>query len=446
MALLFNIFSRKVEASMLALDHAVENGFGAPPFVEKNGKLDVALFGDLGEKTSDIRSIFTDLDGRLTHVGALAGDIMDLRQKFGYFLKLYHDLALLNVTLGREKERLETELRGTAQHAAQLDEDYGRLRTSADEGQVKLDKALANIDVYEQNVQLLGVAKRELETKLDLAQAALVAAADEEAVLRRECEALKIRIDGDVQRIDDLSERYQGSFEEATSLRERYQALEDELRLKDEHFASMKDENVKLAHDAHQLGNEKAHLEKLVNDSRAETSANFDRYQKEARLRDEQFADLKNELKAVQSREHMLQKVSTDLKSENEKLARELRDALELNRQNEVQITRYEAKVSRLAADGEAAQTARKQLDQARLAMISRVEALTQALRAGEVDIRRLENEVSTLSQRNLDIETSYAGSLDQLSLRIHELEGQLEHQVNENAYLSSKFPKGSGI
>jgi len=446
MARLLSIFSRKFDSAVLALNYDGENEQGAIPFIEKNGKLDAALFGDLGEKTSDIRSIFTDLDGRLAHVAALAGDITDLRQKFGYFLKLYHDLALLNVSLGREKERLETEGQAIGQRAAQLEEDYERLRATSDDSQVRLDKALANIEAYEQNVQLLGVAKRELEAKLDQAQTALIAAADEEAVLRRECDALKARIDGDELRIDELSERYQDSFEEATSLRERCQALEDELRLKEGQLASMKDENVKLAHEAHQLGKEKIYLEKLVNDGRAEMSASFDRHQKEIRLRDEQSSELKNELKLVQASEHVLQKVNVDLKSENEKLSRELRDITETNRQNEVQIARYEAKVTRLAADGEAAQVARKQLDQARLAMVSRVEALTQALRASEVDIRRLENEVSTLSQKNLDIETSYAASLDQLSLRIHELEGQLEHQVNENAYLSSKFSKDGTI
>ncbi len=49
--------------------------------------------------------------------------------------------------------------------------------------------------------------------------------------------------------------------------------------------------------------------------------------------------------------------------------------------------------------------------------MVSRVEALTQALRAGEVDIRRLENEVSSMTQKNQDSEASHQASIEQLKL-----------------------------
>lgn len=446
MARLFSIFARKVENSDFLLNDVGDSALEASAFVEKNGKLDAALFGDLGEKTSDIKLIFSDLDNRLEHVEALTSDISHLRQKFGHFLKLYRDLALLNVSLGREKGRLETEAHVMSQRNGQIDEEVQRLRIACDDSQVKLEKAVANIEVYEQNTQLLAVAKRELEVKLHEAQVALAVAADEEGVLRRESNALKDRIVGDEQRIADLSEKYQASFEQATSLRERYQALEAELRAKGESFAALKDENVRLAHDVEQFSKDNAHLEKMVNDSRAEMSAAFERYQKDVRTREEQISDLKGELQTSRSQETMLQKSQIELKAEHERLSKELRDASELNRRHEVQITRCEAKISRLTADGEAALVARNQLDQARLAMVSRVEALTQALRAGEVDIRRLENEVSSMTQKNQDSEASHQASIEQLKLRVHELEGQLEHQMNENAYLTSKVTAGGDI
>ncbi|HWJ69184.1 MAG TPA: hypothetical protein VNS79_03945 [Sphingobium sp.] len=413
-------------------------------FVEKDGRLNAALFGDLGERTGNIRDIFGDLDGRLAHVNALAADITDLRRTFDHFLRQYHDLALLNVTLGRDKERLEAELQGLELHCSQVEEDHQALRASYDDGEMKLEKALANIESYEQNVQLLGVAKRELEEKLQEAQTALAAAADEETVLRQECAALKLTVAHDEQRIDSLSGKYQDSFEKATSLGERCDVLDSELRQKDEQLAGARDENARLVHETHQVEKEKAHLDKLVSDSRTELTASFERYQKDVRLKDEQLGVLNNELKSVHAREHMLQKVNADLKSENEKFAKDLREALEANRRNEVQMSRYEAKVGRLTVDGEAALNARKQLDQARLAMVARIDALSQSLRVSEVDIRRLENEASTLTQRNQDMEVSYAASIEQLTQRIHELEGQLEHQMNENAYIASKFSRGN--
>jgi chromosome segregation ATPase len=446
MARLFSIFARKAESSDFLLENAGDHGLEEGSLVERNGKLDPALFGDLGQKSGDIKAIFADLDSRLVHIDALTGDIANLRQTFGHFLRLYRDLALLNVSLGREKKRLEDDLSALNQHSAQADEELMRLRVTCDDSQSKLEKALGNIEVYEQNMQLLAVAKRELEGRLEEAQTALAAAADEEGVLRRESDALKARILGDSERIRDLSEKYQRCFEEATTLRERCLVLEGEHRAKDETLALLKDENVKLAHEVEQYGKDNANLEKLVNDGRAEMSAAFDRYQKDIRVREDQIGSLKNELKGARSQEHTLQKVNADLKAESEKIAKDLREALEINRQNEVQITRYETKISRLASDGEAALVARNQLDQARLAMVSRVEALSQALRTCEVDIRRLENEVSGLTQKNQDLEASKAASLEQLTLRIHELEGQLEHQMNENAYLTSRFAGRDGI
>ncbi len=442
MARLFNIFAKKAPPSVVAWNPAGENMLGVVSFIEKDGRLDSSIFGDLGEKTGGIRGIFTDLDSRLVHVAALAGDITDLRRTFDYFLKQYHDLALLNVSLGREKERLEGEVHRLSDHSARLEEDYAGLRASFDDSQVKLEKALTNAEANEQSIQILGVAKRELEERLQETQSALAIAGDEDIVLRRECEALKIRIASDEHRISDLSERYQDSFEQATSFGERCEALEGELRIKSEQLAAAQDGNARLAHDVLQFEKEKVNLEKLVSDSRAEMSGNFERYQRDIRARDEQLGDLKNELKSVRSKEQMLLKVNADLKSDNERIGRELREAQEINRRHEVEITRYEAKVSRLATDLEAAQNARKQLDQARLAMAGRVDALSQSLRIGEVDNRRLENEVASLVQRNQDMEASHAVSLEQLNLRIHELEGQLEHQMNENAYLSSTFEK----
>ena len=65
MARLFSIFARKVENSDFLLNDVGDSALEASAFVEKNGKLDAALFGDLGEKTSDIKLIFSDLDNRL---------------------------------------------------------------------------------------------------------------------------------------------------------------------------------------------------------------------------------------------------------------------------------------------------------------------------------------------------------------------------------------------
>ena len=444
MARLFGIFARRVDGSDFLPIPLDEGTAGSASFIERNGRLDSALFGDLGEKTSDIKGIFSDIDSRLLHVETLTADISELRHKFGHFLKLYRDLALLNVALGREKERLESDLLSVSESAAQTQDEAQRLRLACDENGVKLEKAHSAIEAYEQNVQLLGVAKRELENKLQEANSALGALGDEESVLRRECDALKARIYGDEQRIRDLSEKYQSSFEQATSLRERCQVLEGELRTKGESFAAQREENVRLAHEVERLGKDNGGLEKLVSESRAEMSAAFDRYQKEVRTKEEQLGELKNQLKTARSEEQTFQKINGDLKSENETLAKDLRAALETSRQNEVQITRCEARISRLAAEVDTALAARSQLDQARLAMVSRVEALTQAVRAGEVDIKRLENEVASLTQANQDLKSGYSVSIEQLNLRTRELEGQLEHQTNENAYLASKFARGN--
>jgi chromosome segregation protein len=439
MARLFGIFARKVDAPHYLSEAEEDDAAGNSGLLERGARPDSTLFGDLGEKTGDIKAIFSDIDGRLHHVETLASDISELRQKFSHFLRLYRDLALLNVSLGREKERLSGELQGSTDQATRAQQEAHALRQLCDDSAVKLEKAQASLEAYEQNVQLLGVAKRELETKLQEAHSALSALGDEESVLRRECDAFKARIFADEHRIRDLSEKYQSSFEQATSLRERCQLLEGELRAKGESFASVREENVRLAHEVDRLGKENVNLEKLISETRTELSAIFDRYQKEVRAKDEELGDLKNELKTVRSDEQTFQKINGDLKNENERLARELREVQEAHRQTELQVSRGEARVTRLVGEMEATKAARNQLDQARLAMVSRVEALTQAVRSGEVDIRRLEGEIAALGQANQDLKAGHATTIEQLNLRIHELEGQLEHQKNENAYLTSK-------
>lgn len=440
MARLLSIFSRRGEVSGLEAAHDLAPN--SVSFLESGGRLDVALFGDLGEKASDIRSAFADLDGRLVHMMAMPDEISELRRKFEHFLKLYHELASLNVSLAREKERFESDLRDAVGRSLEIEAQLSGLSASAEAEQVKLEKALASIESYEQSMQLLGIAKRDIEERLGEAQAERAALADEERFLRGECEALAARAGIDEQRIAELSEQYQNSAALASSVGDRCKALECDLILKTEQIALLTEENAKLGREAHQLGRTKAQLEKRLSDEYAEMAAAFEQNQCELRARDERLADLESQLKLAQSQHHLLQTANAEHREENEKLSKSLRTAMEAGRQRDGEIARFQAKIARLEGEGEAASSARKQLDQARLALVARVEAQSQTLRECEIDIRRLENEVAGLSQRNQDLEAVSSASIEQLQLRIHELEGQLEHQVNENAYLSSTFAR----
>ena len=441
MARLLSIFSRRVEVSGsdASLHEFVPN---AASFLESGGRLDVALFGDLGEKTSDIRSAFADLDGRLVHMMAMPGEVADLRKKFEYFLKLYHELASLNVSLTREKERLESDLRNAVGKSLEIEVQLSGLSATAEAEQAKLEKALASIESYEQSVQLLGIAKRDLEERLEEAEAGRAALADEERFLRGECEALAAQAEIDERRIAELSEQYQNTAALASSVGDRCKSLEGDLLLKTEQIAFLTEENGKLGHEAHQLARAKAQLEKRLSEEYAEMAAAFEQNQGDLRARDERLADLESQLKLAQSQHHLLQTANAEHREENEKLARNLRTAIEAGRQRDGEIARCQTKIGRLESEAEAASSARKQLDQARLALVARMEAQSQALREREIDVRRLENEVAGLGQRNQDLEAGSSASIEQLQLRIHELEGQLEHQVNENAYLSSTFAR----
>lgn len=94
-----------------------------------------------------------------------------------------------------------------------------------------------------------------------------------------------------------------------------------------------------------------------------------------------------------------------------------------------------EAKLSRVTADLETAQAARSQIEQARSAMSSRVETVTQALRGREADVSRLEAEVAKLTNQLEDHTARSRGMIEALQSRVFELEKDLAAQKNETAY-----------
>ena len=287
----------------------------------------------------------------------------------------------------------------------------------------------------EKRNHLLEIARKEAEQQLATASYSLRAVSDEAESQKLELISLRQQVEADAGRITDLSAKHHEAYEKSLLLAERCDNYESTLK-------SCYDQISALQGNIESLTQERGNLESYAQQKDAETtqlradiSRAFEKSQADIKAKDREIAEVRAENESYRASGKILEQINLELKFDNEAKASQLRHQEELIGKHKLSINKMEAKLSRVTADLETAQAARSQIEQARSAMSSRVEAVTQALRGREADVSRLEAEVAKLTNQLEDHTARSRGMIEALQSRVFELEKDLAAQKNETAY-----------
>ena len=401
--------------------------------------VNIAGFESLAETQQTIDYSLASVFQGLSGVQELVSQVATLKSDLAVTFEEHRKLALVNSSLEQDRSHISQKFREKCTQYDTLLSDHGALRSQLDEVRSGLERAQADLEGLEHRHHLLGIAKKEVDAVLARTSAQLISAQDEIEGFRLEVASLKEQAELDATRISELTASFNETFEKSALLANRCEAYEASSQLRAEEIANLREQVEVLSHEKNAAHQQCQQKEQEIANVRSELSRLFEKAQSDNKVKEAELNNLRIEYDGSRSSVKMLEQVNAELKIENERLMAQARQLQESNKQLEVSVGRLEAKVGRLGNNLEATVAAKAQIDESRVAMSKRVEAATQALRASESDIKRLEGEVLRLTSLQEDQAERARDTADTLNARIFELEKELTAQKQETAFYAAQ-------
>lgn len=369
-----------------------------------------------------------------------AGRMVSLRGELAQIFEEHRKLALSNAVLVQERDHFHEKYLEASTSADRFSKTATDLEVRLNDVSRDLQKYQASLGELEQRHHLLNIAKKEADDLSTETARQLQSAQDAAESLRLEVGLLKQRAEADSKEIAEMAAKLKDALEETILLANRCENNEFTLRSQEDEIAELKDRVEALTSENKAISQVALEREDEAAKSRTEFSKLFEKYQTETKERDRELAALKNEKAQMSANVKMLEQVNGDLKLDNEKLSAQVRQLHEAGDKSEVAISRLETKNARLSTNLEAALEAKKQIDQSRLAMSTRLDALGQLLRERESENKKLEAEVARLAEDLDEKGKAHQDVLDSLNFKIFELEKEVSNQSNEKEFIEAQL------
>jgi len=438
MGRLTNLFSFTPFAANATHDVIVDAGSDKRE-IAADGTADQSVFRFLGESQKAIERDLALVGEGLKTIGALAGSTATLRLEIIEAYDRHRRLAALSSNLGFDLSQVRDALQEkTAQFDAlqtQFLNEQGKLKLANEDVQ----KFSAELEILRQNHHLVTVGKREAEENFARAANQLALLQGELHGLNLELGAAKLQVDSDADRIRDLSAALLEANQSKALLGKHCEVLEASQDVNNHEIAALREANETLLRDSIEANQCASQKEQESAQLRSEMTRLVEKQQSELRVRDRDLNQARSDVDMLRARVGMLEQVNLETKTENEKVLSEIRALRESNKHFEVVVGTLEGKLARANANLDALTETKTQIDQSRLAVVSRLDATAQALRSRDIDVKRLENEIAHQAMLLEEQGAQHRDVVAHLSNMITQLEKELFSRNNEIEFLNSK-------
>ena len=436
MASILNLFSnRKPQGSDCANEHGAF-GFGQAVDEMVPGGL---LFDSLAETHISADRMLSALVEGLTEIAPLVGKLSSSQTKVNMIFEEHRKLAFAKAALEKEHECLVARYHEKSGQADERQELIAKLAPDLEKAQARIDQAKTELEVMEDRNRLLMVSKKESDDLLLSTANQLKIAQEEVEGLRMEVQGHRLQAECDGVRIAELAEKYHEAFTSASHLADRSTNYEASLLASADEVAALRDQVNALSRERDSADHLRQQKEKEATELKAELIRNFDKNQVAQKARDNENGQLRLEIDNLQSTTRIIEKISAEVKGDNDRLISEVRHLSQAKRQLELAIHGLETKCARQSANLQAANAAKSDISQARAAMLGRLETLTQAHSDRQIEIERLEHHIARQTAQLNEHSESARGTIDALNGRILDLEKELILRSSDVAYLSAK-------
>lgn len=407
---------------------------------------DVSVFETMGENQRSIdfalANVLQGIAGFKAVFDQLAAIKVDLARSFDDQRKL----ALVSSALKQERDHA---LQRYAEKSSQYETSHSELlilRGKVDELQRNFDRAQASLEGLEHRHHMLGVAKRETEDTLSRNSTQLADTLDELEARRLEVSSLQDLIEISNTRVGELTIKCTDASNNALMLSNRCETLEASLQQKIAELIEITDRFDLIYQEKEAAINYSQRNEQDVAHARAEMGRINQQFKQEKKSRDLEIQHLKSELGEARARAKTLEEVSNEAVADNERLTASNLRLEDRVKQSEVALELHENKAERQNSKVGLLVNAKAQLEQSRVTMAARLEAVTQALNDREADVKRLNGEVTMLSAQVEKQSGLSSDSIEALTAKIFELEKELSAQCNETAFYAAQLAGGKQV
>jgi chromosome segregation ATPase len=404
---------------------------------------DVSVFETMGENQRSIdfalANVLQGFAGFNAVFDQLAAIKVDLARSFDEQRKL----ALVSSALKHERDHA---LQRYAEKSSQYETSHSELlilRGKVDELQRNYDRAQASLEGLEHRHHMLGVAKRETEDTLSRNSIQLADALDELEARRLEVSSLQDLIEINNTRVGELTIKCTEASNSALMLSNRCETLEASLQQKIAELIEITDRFDLIYQEKEAAINYSQRNEQDAAHARAEMGRINQQFKQEKKSRDLEIQHLKSELGEARARAKTLEEVSNEAVADNERLTAANLKLEDRVKQSEVALELHENKAERQNSKVGLLVNAKAQLEQSRVTMAARLEAVTQALSDREADVKRLNGEVAMLSGQVEKQSGVSSDNIEALTAKIFELEKELSAQCNETAFYAAQLTGG---
>ena len=397
-------------------------------------------FHFLGESQKLIDSSLTDVNAGLAFLESLTSSVASIEKEVTEAFERHRKLAVNNSGLNFDfqliKEKYDAEHERNSQISADLEVSLSQVKELSQE----IDSLRAEFDILIQREHLLNIAKKEAEESISDNLFTISSMQSEIENLELNNKSLLLQVESDATRILELSSGLLEANQTAVLLAKRCENFEVAISTSTEALSSARDLGEKLSRENEDFAQKLLQREQEVAQLRSEMSRLFEKNQHDFKLKDREILEYRTSTDSLTSRVQMLEQVNASVKAENEKILAELISLKEANKQLEITAGTLERKLSRSSASLDSVRAAKSQVEQARTAVTSRLENTLQSLRAREIDVKRLENE---LAQQMADLDDQNAlqdEKLLQANSQIQELRRILILKQDQINFLESNL------
>ena len=401
---------------------------------------DLATFGSLGASQQSIEYVLESVQQGLNGVQALVEQAAVLKTDLAKSFDEHRMVALENSVLRQERDQIQQRLTEKVEQHKTTYAELVSLQAETEDVRRGYERTRTDLDALEHRHHLLGVAKRETEDQLDRYVNQLAVANEEVENLRIAASSLQDIVDDYKTQIADLNARFNESNHKSLLLANQCEALENALQQKFDEIVLINENYDLIFKEKEDLLVYSRQKEQELLSLRADVSRMFQQNQADKKTRDSTINQLQADLDRARANIKMLEDVNDETSTENKRLVLEVTRLGELAELSGVKVARLEASAERLNAKLEATLEAKGQIEQSRATMAARLEAMTQLLAEREVEAKRFADEVTRLASQ---VERDSAVSKDvveNLEMKIHELEKELSAQRNEATFFASQL------
>jgi chromosome segregation ATPase len=376
----------------------------------------------------------------LAFLESLTSSVASIEKEVTEAFERHRKLAVNNSGLNFDfqliKEKYDAEHAGNSQISADLEVSLSQVKELSQE----IDSLRAEFDILLQREHLLNIAKKEAEESISDNLFTISSMQSEIENLELNNKSLLLQVESDATRTLELSSGLLEANQTAVLLAKRCESFEVAISTSTEALFSARDLGEKLSRENEDFAQKLLQREQEVAQLRSEMSRLFEKNQHDFKLKDREILEYRTSTDSLTSRVQMLEQVNASVKAENEKILAELISLKEANKQLEITAGTLERKLSRSSASLDSVRAAKSQVEQARTAVTSRLENTLQSLRAREIDVKRLENE---LAQQMADLDDQNAlqdEKLLQANSQIQELRRILILKQDQINFLESNL------